>query len=421
MDHFSYKQEVMYAEDVPLRDIAHVVGTPFYCYSDATLTRHYQVFANAFKGVRSKICFAVKSNSNQAVLKTLANLGAGADAVSMGEIMRALKVGIPGNKIVFSGVGKTQEEMAYALKNQVFQFNVESEPELEALNEVALSLGKRAPIAIRINPDIDAKTHAKISTGKKGDKFGVDWQAARPLYNKAKMLPGIQVQGISTHIGSQLVDLIPFEQAFRRINDLAQILRTDGHSITVLDLGGGLGIPYDESEPPHPEHYAEVAIRATRDLGCELILEPGRLIVGNAGVLVTRVIYAKHMEHKDFIIVDAAMNDIMRPALYDAYHEIVPVNKPAASAKAQKRVGIVGPVCESGDILANNRLMPSVAAGDLLVVRTAGAYGAVMSGTYNSRLLVPEVMVKGGEFAVIRKRQTYEELLGLDSLAPWME
>lgn len=421
MDHFAYKNDVMHAEEVSLAEIAQNVGTPFYCYSDATLTRHYSVFAEAFKSVKTKICFAIKSNSNQAVLKTLANLGAGADAVSVGEIMRAIKAGISPGKIVFSGVGKTREEMAYALQQQIFQFNIESEPELDALNEVALSLGKRAPIAIRINPDIDAKTHAKISTGKKEDKFGVDWKATRPLYAKAKTMQGILVQGISSHIGSQLVDLMPFEQAFRRINDLAEILRVDGHSISVLDLGGGLGIPYDESEPPHPEHYAQVAIKATRGLGCELVLEPGRLIVGNAGVLVTKVIYVKQTEHKNFIIVDAAMNDLMRPTLYDAYHDILAVNKPAVPTKSWKRVNVVGPVCESGDVLATNRLMPPVQAGDLLMIRTAGAYGAVMSGTYNSRPLIPEVMVKKQDMAVVRKRQSYDELIGLDSLPQWIK
>ncbi len=421
MDHFGYKHTTLHAEEVAIAAIAKETGTPFYCYSDATLTRHYNVFATAFSKIKATICFAVKSNSNIAVLKTLGDLGAGADAVSQGEIMRALKAGIPARKIVFSGVGKTREEMAYALKEGIFQFNVESLPELEALDEVAASLGKVARIAVRINPDIDAKTHAKITTGKKENKFGIDWVEARDIYQKAKALKSIEVQGISTHIGSQLVDLMPFEQAFRKINDLVQILRVDGHHINTLDLGGGLGIPYDEEDPPQPGHYAEVAINATKDLGCELIFEPGRLIVGNAGILVTKVLYVKKTPHKTFIIVDAAMNDLVRPALYDAYHEIIAVEKPEGEAKLWQRADVVGPVCESGDILAKNRPMPPVQPGDLLAIRTAGAYGAVMSNTYNTRLLVPEVMVKGPAFAVIRKRQEYDTLLGLDTIPNWMK
>lgn len=421
MDHFSYKNDILHAEDIAIPALAEDIGTPFYCYSDATLTRHYKVFADAFSKVKATICFAVKSNSNVAVLKTLGNLGAGADAVSQGEIMRALHAGIPARKIVFSGVGKTKEEMAYALEKGIFQFNVESLPELEALNEVALSRGRIAAIAVRINPDIDAKTHAKITTGRKEDKFGIDWTEAREIYGKAKVMKGIEVQGISTHIGSQLLDLIPFEQAFRKINDLVQILRIDGHNIRVLDLGGGLGIPYDEEEPPHPEHYAEVAINTTKTLGCELILEPGRLIVGNAGILVTRVIYVKNTLHKTFVIVDAAMNDLLRPALYDAYHEIVAVKKAGVANKLWKKADIVGPVCESGDVFAKNRPLPPLEAGDLVAIRTAGAYGAVMSSTYNSRPLIQEVLVKGGDFAVIRPRQSYDALLGLDSIPKWMK
>lgn len=421
MDHFCYKNSALHAEDVSIEALAEEVGTPFYCYSDATLSRHYNVFADAFSSVKAKICFAVKANSNLAVLKTLADLGGGADAVSQGEIMRARKAGVPADKIIFSGVGKTKEEMAYALKEHIFQFNVESEPELEALNEVALSMGRLAPIAIRINPDVDAKTHAKISTGKKENKFGVDWTYARTIYGKAKAMKGIDVRGISTHIGSQLVDLMPFEHAFRRIKELVEILRIDGHTIRVLDLGGGLGIPYDENESPQPEHYAEVAIAETRGLGCELVFEPGRLIAGNAGILVTKVIYVKNTEHRRFVIVDAAMNDLMRPSLYDAYHDIVAVKEPSVEKKNWQRADVVGPVCESGDIFAKFRAMPPVAEGDLLAIRTAGAYGAVMSGTYNTRLLVPEVMVKGNQSAVIRPRQTYDELLGQDHFPEWMK
>lgn len=418
MDHFHYHRGTLHAEDVPVSEIAKQVGTPFYCYSTATLARHYTVFAEAFKEVKATICFAVKANSNLAVLKTLADLGSGADCVSEGEIRRALKAGVPAGKIVFSGVGKTREEMLFALKAGIFQFNVESEPELLVLNDAATSLDVKAPIAIRINPDVDGKTHHKITTGKKENKFGVDWTYASTLYAKAKALPHIEVKGISTHIGSQLLELMPFEQAFKRIDSLVQQLRAEGHNITRLDLGGGLGIPYSGETPPSPAHYAEMAIRATKHLGCELIFEPGRLIAGNAGILVTEVIYVKETESRNFVIVDAAMNDLIRPSFYDAYHAIVPVKEAAKDAK-QELMDIVGPVCETGDIFAKQRLLSETKAGDLIALRSAGAYGAVMASTYNSRLLVPEVLVKDDEWRVVRKRPSYEELLGLDALPEW--
>ncbi len=418
MDHFHFLSGNLHAEEVPISAIANAVKTPFYCYSSATLTRHYNVFAEAFSGVKATICFAVKANSNLAVLKLLAELGAGADCVSEGEIRRALASGVPASKIVFSGVGKTRDEMKFALQAGIFQFNVESEPELLALSETAHSLGVTAPIAIRINPDVDGNTHHKITTGKKENKFGIDWEQASAIYTTAASLPAIAVKGISTHIGSQLLELMPFEQAFKRVDMLVQQLRAEGHDISRLDLGGGLGIPYLNETPPSPAHYAEMAIAATKHLGCELIFEPGRLIAGNAGILVTEVIYVKRSNSRNFVIVDAAMNDLIRPSFYDAYHEIVPVIEPAANTPSEL-MDIVGPVCETGDIFAKQRLLASTKAGDLLAFRSAGAYGAVMASTYNSRLLVPEVMVRGDAWRVIRARPSYEDLLGLDSIPDW--
>jgi len=418
MDHFSYKNQLLHAENVSIDKIAASVGTPFYCYSSATLERHFRVFSQAFESVSATICFAVKANSNIAVLKTLGDLGSGADCVSEGEIRRALLAGISPQKIVFSGVGKTRSEMAYALEQGIFQFNVESRPELIALNEVATALSIKAPIAIRINPDVDGKTHHKITTGKKENKFGINWEEARDIYKLAATLPGIEIKGISTHIGSQLLDLEPFRQAFRRVDELVCALRDDGHRISRLDLGGGLGIPYDTEEPPSPQLYADMTIAATRHLGCELIFEPGRLIAGNAGILVASVIYLKESGSREFLIVDSAMNDLIRPSFYEAYHEIIPVRQPADDAQ-EMPMDIVGPVCETGDIFAAQRFMPLLEEGDLVAFRSAGAYGAVMASTYNSRLLVPEVLVKGDQFAVIRKRPSYEEMLGLDKLPGW--
>jgi diaminopimelate decarboxylase len=421
MQHFEYRDGRLYAEDVDLAAIAAEVGTPFYCYSTATLSRHFRVFLEAFAGQKALVCYAMKANSNQAVLKTLVELGAGMDVVSEGELRRALAAGAAPEKIIFSGVGKTRAEMALGLEAGIRCFNVESEPELEALSEVALSRSTQARIAIRVNPDVDARTHAKISTGKSENKFGVPISRAREVYARAQALPGVEVDGVDMHIGSQITDLAPFDDAFALLAEFVATLRADGHRIRHVDLGGGLGVPYrfDNAPPPHPEAYAEIVARRTGALDCEVFLEPGRLIVGNAGVLVTSVIYVKRGEGKSFVIVDAAMNDLIRPTLYEAHHEI----RPYRQARPDDRrlvADIVGPVCESGDYLALGRDMPEPRAGDLLVVLTAGAYGAVQAGTYNTRPLVPEVLVKGQQFAVVRPRPTYEELIGLDKLPPWL-
>lgn len=418
MDHFSYKQGVYHAEEVSLERIAAEVGTPFYCYSSATLERHYNIFAAHFPA-GTKICYAVKTNSNLAVLATLARLGAGADVVSEGEIRLALAAGVSPDKIVFSGVGKTAQEMAYALEQGIFQFNVESEPELALLSSIAASKNTTASIAIRVNPDVDPRTHAKISTGQKESKFGVAMSHAPDVYGMAAKLPGIAVQGVSVHIGSQLTTLDPFVQAFARVRDFVLELRGKGHSISTLDLGGGLGIPYGQGEPPLPDAYAEVAKRETAGLNCQLIFEPGRLLVGNAGILVAGVIYVKRGEDRTFLIVDAAMNDLIRPTLYDAYHDILPVKQPASDARPLP-MDVVGPVCETGDIFAEGRKLPPMEAGELLVLRSAGAYGAVMASNYNARRLVPEVLVKGNRYAVVRPRQSYDELLGRDRIPEWV-
>ena len=421
MQHFEYRDGRLYAEDVDLAAIAAEVGTPFYCYSTATLSRHFRVFAEAFKGQKALVCYAMKANSNQAVLKTLVGLGAGMDVVSEGELRRALAAGAPPEKIIFSGVGKTRAEMALGLEAGIRCFNVESEPELEALSEVAVSRSTQARIAIRVNPDVDARTHAKISTGKSENKFGVPISRAREVYARAQALPGVEVDGVDMHIGSQITELSPFDDAFALLAEFVATLRADGHRIQHVDLGGGLGVPYrfDNAPPPHPEAYAEIVARRTGALDCEVFLEPGRLIVGNAGVLVTSVIYVKRGENKSFVIVDAAMNDLIRPTLYEAHHEIRPYRQ-AGPNDRRLVADIVGPVCESGDYLALGRDMPEPRAGDLLVVLTAGAYGAVQAGTYNTRPLVPEVLVKGQQFAVVRPRPTYEELIGLDKLPPWL-
>jgi diaminopimelate decarboxylase len=422
MHHFSYKDGVLHAEGVSLERIATEVGTPFYCYSTATIERHYNVLAQAFRGQDATICFAVKANSNQAVLATLARLGAGMDVVSEGELRRALAAGAPADKVIFAGVGKTRDEMGYALDQGIFGFNVESEPELLALSEVAASKGVRARVAIRVNPDVDAKTHAKISTGKSENKFGVPYLAARALYAEARALSGIDISGIHMHIGSQITDLDPFRDAFRLMRDLTLELRSDGVDIHHLDIGGGLGVPYRGSNdvPPHPDEYARVVKAALGDLGAEIYLEPGRMIVGNAGILVTRVIYVKHGAGRVFTIVDGAMNDLIRPTLYEAYHEVWPV----AEARGREPLvmqDVVGPVCETGDYLAVERELPPFRTGDVMAVMTAGAYGAVMSSTYNTRLLVPEVLVNGDQYAVVRPRPSYDALIGSDRLPPWIE
>ncbi|MEQ1697458.1 MAG: diaminopimelate decarboxylase [Hyphomicrobiaceae bacterium] len=421
MHHFHYKDGILHAEDVSLAALAATVGTPFYCYSTATLERHYRVLSEAFEGLNATICFAVKANSNQAVLATLARLGAGMDVVSEGELRRARAAGAPAEKIIFAGVGKTREEMAYALSEGILGFNVESEPELDMLSAVASSLGKTARIAIRVNPDVDAKTHAKISTGKSENKFGIPYADAPELYAHAATLPGIDVAGIHMHIGSQITDLAPFGDAFALMRSMVLDLRAAGHNIRHLDIGGGLGVPYRgvNDIPPTPADYAAVVREKLGDLGLRLILEPGRMIVGNAGVLVSKVIFAKEGADRTFTIVDAAMNDLIRPTLYEAHHDIWPVEE-AKSATAPVQQDIVGPVCETGDYLAIDRVLPVFVPGDLIAVMTAGAYGAVMSSTYNTRPLVPEVLVRGAEFAVVRPRPSYDEMIGMDRLPGWL-
>jgi diaminopimelate decarboxylase len=421
MDHFLYKNGTLQAEDVAIPDIAAAVGTPFYVYSTATLTRHYHLFTEALSPLPHLVCFAIKSLSNVAVLKTLGNLGAGMDVVSAGEYLRARAAGVPGDRIVFSGVGKTREEMRLALTGGIRQFNVESEPELRALSEVAVSLGLVAPITVRVNPDVDARTHEKIATGKKENKFGIPIDRASGVYAEAARLPGLQVIGIDVHIGSQLTELEPFEQAYRKVADLTRRLRAEGHTITRLDLGGGLGIPYQRSNeaPPLPTDYGALIKRTVGDLGCEIEIEPGRLISGNAGILVSKVIYVKHGEGRDFLILDAAMNDLVRPSMYGAHHDIVPVAEPPVAAPT-RAFDVVGPVCETGDTFAKARDLPPLAEGDLVAFRSAGAYGAVMASEYNSRPLVPEVLVHGDHFAVIRERPTFDEILKRDTIPAWL-
>ena len=421
MHHFSYRDGTFHAEDVSLQHMADEIGTPFYCYSTATLRRHYQVMDTAFADTDHMICYAMKANSNQAVIKTMADMGAGMDVVSEGELRRALAAGVPARKIVFSGVGKTAREMAMALKEGISCFNVESEPELELLSQIASRVGQRAAVSIRINPDVDAKTHAKITTGKADNKFGISHTRASEVYARAAALPNIEVAGVDMHIGSQITELAPFEKAYTLMAGIVRQLQSEGHNIRHVDLGGGLGVPYrgDNDIPPHPDEYGAMAKRVLGPLGLKLVLEPGRMFVGNAGILVSRVIYVKENEGKTFVIQDAAMNDLIRPTLYDAYHEIIPVEE---SRKAETfEADIVGGICETGDYLAKSRRMAKVRQGDLLAVMTAGAYGAVQSGTYNTRPLIPEVMVNGDQWSIVRHRQTYEELIGLDALASWQK
>jgi diaminopimelate decarboxylase len=421
MHHFAYRDGVLSAEAVDLVTLAEAVGTPFYCYASATLERHYRVFAGAFADVDALVCYALKANSNQAVIATLARLGAGADVVSEGELSRALAAGVAPEKIMFSGVGKTARELALAVDHGILCVNVESEAELELLAAIAAGKGRSADISIRVNPDVDPKTHAKIATGKAENKFGIPISRAREVYARAAKLDGVRVVGVDMHIGSQIVELDPFGDAFALLADFVAVLRADGHAITHLDLGGGLGIPYreDNEPPPDPDAYAAVVKRATRGLGCRLIFEPGRLIVGNAGILVTRVLYVKRGEAKTFVIVDAGMNDLVRPTLYDAHHDIRPVREPAAGAP-RIIADIVGPVCESGDFIALDRSLVAPQPGDLLAIMSAGAYGAVQAGTYNSRALVPEVLVRADEWALVRPRVTAAELIALDRLPAWL-
>ena len=421
MHHFAYRGGVLHAEAVSLGALADSVDTPFYCYSTATLERHYRVFADAFADVPSLVCYAVKANSNQAVIATLARLGAGADVVSEGELKRALKAGVPPDKIMFSGIGKTDRELALAVDSGILCVNVESEQELDRLSTIATAKGRSIDISVRVNPDIDARTHAKIATGKSENKFGIPISRARTVYAHAAKLPGLRVAGVDMHIGSQITDLSPFADAFALLSEFVQALRADGHTITHVDLGGGLGIPYEDSAapPPDPKAYAAIVKNATRGLGCKLIFEPGRLIAGNAGILVTRVLYVKRGEAKTFVIVDAAMNDLIRPTLYEAHHEFWPVRETDAGSR-QIVADIVGPICETGDYLALDRKMTEPKEGDLLAIMSTGAYGAVQGGTYNTRPLTLEVMVKGGEWSVVRPRLEADALIGLDRLPSWL-
>jgi len=421
MNHFDYRNGVLHAEAVSLVELADAVGTPFYCYSTATLERHYRVFAEAFAGEKALVCYAMKANSNQSVLRTLAKLGAGADVVSGGELKRALAAGIPPERIVFSGVGKTEAEIRAALAADILCLNVESEPELELLSALASGQGKTARISVRVNPDVDSGSHAKISTGKSENKFGIPLAQARAVYARAAKLPGIRVTGVDMHIGSQITDLVPLEAAFRLLAEFVQTLRADGHTISHVDFGGGLGIPYhmDGEAPPLPSAYAAMVKRVTHNLGCTLLFEPGRMIVGNAGILVARVIYVKQGEAKKFVIIDAAMNDLIRPTLYEAHHDILPVRAFPKGAP-EITADVVGPVCESGDYLALGRNLPEPKAGDLLAIMTAGAYGAVQSGFYNTRALVPEVLVKDDQYAVVRPRVEVDDLIAMDKPAPWL-
>ena len=421
MDHFLYKNGVLHAEDVAIPDIVASVGAPFYVYSTATLTRHFQLFDDALAGMDHLVCYAMKAASNQAILQTLAKLGAGMDVVSGGEYARARAAGVPGEHIVFSGVGKTRDEMRLALTGGIRQFNVESEPEMAVLSAVATELGVKAPITIRVNPDVDAKTHVKIATGKSENKFGIPISRAREVYAQAAALPGIDVIGIDVHIGSQLTQLEPFELAYQKVAELTETLRADGHNIRRLDLGGGLGIPYTRSNeaPPLPTDYGAMVKRVLGHLNCEIEIEPGRLIAGNAGILVSQVIYVKEGEDRKFLILDAAMNDLIRPAMYEAHHDIEPVIEPQAGAE-RATYDVVGPVCESGDTFAKGREMAQMNAGDLVAFRSAGAYGAVMSSEYNTRPLIPEVMVNGSEFAVIRSRPSFDEIINRDTIPEWL-
>ena len=419
MNHFQYRDGALHAEAVDLAAVADAVGTPFYCYSTATLERHYRVFADAFAGIDTLVCYAMKANSNQSVLRTLAKLGAGADVVSGGELKRARAAGIPANRIVFSGVGKTAAELRLALAEDILCINIESEPELALLSSLAQEAGRTAPISVRVNPDVDARTHAKISTGKSENKFGIPLSRAREVYARAAKLPGIRVTGIDMHIGSQITDLGPLEDAFTLLVEFVGTLRADGHTIAHVDFGGGLGIPYEHHlpDPPDPAAYAAMVRRVAKGLDATLMFEPGRMIVGNAGILVSRVIYVKHGDAKNFVIIDAAMNDLIRPTLYEAHHEILPLREnPSRDFVAD----VVGPVCESGDYLALDRRMAEPQPGDLLAIMTAGAYGAVQSGTYNTRPLVPEVLVKGDQYAVVRPRLDADALIAMDRTAPWL-
>ncbi|WP_413205613.1 diaminopimelate decarboxylase [Rhodospirillum sp. A1_3_36] len=420
MDHFAYRDGVLHAESVSMTRIAEAVGTPFYVYSSATLTRHLTVFTEAFAGLDALVCFATKANGNKAVLNLLGKLGAGADVVSVGEMHHAIAAGIPVDRIIFSGVGKTRDELAAALTAGIFQINVESLPELESLSQVAVEMGVEAPVSIRVNPDVAADTHEKITTGRKENKFGIEWINAPAIYKRAQALPGIAVKGVAVHIGSQILDLAPFRATFQRLRDLILQLRVEGIHLERVDLGGGLGVPYRRSDPssPPPADYAAMVKEVLGDLGIKIVCEPGRLIAGNAGMLVSKVIYVKEGESRSFLILDAGMNDLVRPAMYEAFHDILPVDEPAADAE-NAPVDVVGPICETGDLFARQRLLPPIPADALVAFATAGAYGAVMASTYNGRPLIPEVLVDGDRFAVVRRRPTLEEMTALESLPDW--
>ena len=414
MAYFDYREGRLYVEGIPVEEVVEQVQTPVYCYSASALRQNYQSYTDHFDPANSLVCFAVKANSNQAVIGALGDMGAGADVVSEGELRRALLAGIPAERIVYSGVAKTPDEMRYALQQDIYQFNVESEPELELLNQVAIAEGRQAPIAFRINPDIDARTHEKISTGKASNKFGISWKRAREAYSRAAELPGIRVQGIDIHIGSQLTELLPFEAAFRCLADLTTELRGLGHDISVLDIGGGLGIDYADGDqlPPQISDYAALAVDILGNLGCRIIVEPGRSLVGDIGILVSRVIYVKQGERDRFLIIDAGMNDLLRPSMYDAYHEIVPCEIRQGEPVTYQ---VVGPICETGDTFAHGRKLPPMHSGDLLAIKNSGAYGAVMASSYNTRPLVPEVLVDGDKLTVIRRRPGFEELINFDT------
>ena len=415
----AYRNGTLHIESVSLDRLADEIGTPAYCYSLAALEANYREFAAAAAGLDAAICYAVKANSNLAIIAALARQGAGADVVSVGEMRRALAAGVPAARVVFSGVGKKKAEMAEALRAGIMQINVESEAELRQLSDVAVELGLTATLAVRINPDVDAGTHAKITTGRKENKFGVDYDQARRVYAVAKQLPGLDRVGVAVHIGSQITDVTPYRAAFARVADLVRDLRSDGIAISRLDLGGGLGIVYGSETPPPLGDYMAIVRETVGGLGCHLTFEPGRWMVGNIGVLLSEVIYVKPGHERTFVIVDAAMNDLIRPTLYEAYHGIRPVTEPDSRGKTVL-CDVVGPICESGDYLAQGRELPPLAPGDRIVLESAGAYGAVMASTYNSRPLVPEVLVDGERFAVIRPRQTLEELLATDKVPSWL-
>jgi diaminopimelate decarboxylase len=414
---FPHKNNEMFVEDIALSDIAQHVQTPFYCYSSTAIETSFQAYQSAFSSQDALICYAVKANSNQAVLATLAKLGSGADVVSMGEIRRAITAGIPADKVVYSGVAKTEEEIHYALSLGIFQFNVESEPELELISKVATSLNKTAAVAFRINPDVCAQTHAKISTGKAENKFGVPISKARIAYKRAASLPGIKVHGVDVHIGSQLTSLAPFEEAYQRIAELVNELRADGHEISVVDVGGGLGITYLDEIIPSKQSYADLVKAQLGHLNCKIIIEPGRSLLGNAGILVSSVVFVKTGEERQFLILDAGMNDLIRPSMYEAYHQIIAVNK---GTNALKTYDVVGPVCETGDTFAKARQVHESDAGDLIAIMSSGAYGSVMSSSYNTRMLAPEIMVKGNEFTVVKKRPSYDEIIKQDIIPSWL-